>query len=107
MFRSKKMMRPTFNVTEFQEVIHVQMNRSMRSLIVELIEDCEGDNLEPELRALRRALVDPHGAQIRRATSQSRNFDQRFRGDGYKSDRAENTDRSRTRDVVYSEREER
>lgn len=101
------MMRPTFNVTEFQDVVHVQMNKAMRNLITELIEDCEGDNLEPELRALRRALLDPHGAQIRRATSQSRNFDQRFRNDGYKSDRTESTDRGRTRDVAYSEREER
>lgn len=89
-------MRPTFNVTEFQEVVHVQMNRAMRDLLVDLIDDFDNDNLEPELRALRKALQDPQGAQLRRATQarESRfrngngnfkNYERRHTGDSYNS----------------------
>lgn len=78
-------MRPTFNVTEFQEVVHVQMNKAMSALLADLIADCEDESLEPELRALRRALADPRAAQMRRITNQSRNRSDDYKGGGYKS----------------------
>lgn len=58
-------MRPTFNVTDFQDVINVQMNDPMRHLLIDFIDEVEGD-LEIELRALRNALSDPHGALERK-----------------------------------------
>ena len=59
-------MRPTFNVTEFQDVINVQMNDAMRSLLISFIDEVEGDEVEIELRALRNALSNPQGALERK-----------------------------------------
>jgi hypothetical protein len=81
-------MRPTFNVTEFHDVVNVQMNKPMRDLIISLISDCE-DDIEPELRAFRRALSDPQGAQIRRANMARQpvtKFSPRFRNEGYRNE---------------------
>ena len=58
--------RPTFNVTDFQDVINVQMNDPMRHLLINFIDEVEGDELEIELRALRNALSDPQGALERK-----------------------------------------
>lgn len=59
-------MRPTFNVTEFQEVVNVQMNDSMRELIASFIDDVDSeDGLEIELKAFRNALLYPQGSSRR------------------------------------------
>lgn len=54
-------MRPTFNVTEFQGVVNVQMNDSMRDLLIEVLDDIMNDDAEIELRAFRNALCHPRG----------------------------------------------
>ena len=55
-------MRPTFNVTEFQDVVNIQMNDSMRMLITNFIDEVDNDDgLEIELKAFRNALLDPQG----------------------------------------------
>lgn len=63
------MQRPTFNVTEFQDVINVQMNDAMRHMLIEFINEVEQNELEPELRAFRNALRDPEGALERKFKS--------------------------------------
>lgn len=78
-------MRPTFNVTEFQEVVNVQMNDSMRDLLIRLLDDF--DELEVELKAFRNALGDPRG----RKTAPRR----RFRSDGQYNDRYDRSGYSR------------
>jgi len=82
------MQRPTFNVTEFQEVVHVQMNDAMRHLLVTFISEVDQNGLEAELRALRNALRDPEGALERKLRAGSRrkpyrdNYDRNdYRGD--------------------------
>ena len=72
-------MRPTFNVTDFQDVINVQMNNSMRHLLINFIDEVEGDETEVELRALRNALEDPQGALERKLHGKpNRRHRQRF-----------------------------
>ena len=79
------MQRPTFNVTEFQEVIHVQMNDAMRHLLVTFINEVDQTELEAELRAFRNALRDPEGALERKFRS-STNRRKPYR-DNYDRDR--------------------
>jgi len=58
--------RPTFNVTEFQEVVNVQMNDSMRELLASFIDDVDcDDGLEIEIKAFRNALLHPQGSNRR------------------------------------------
>jgi hypothetical protein len=78
----RPMQRPTFNVTEFQDVVNVQMNDAMRHLLVEFISEVEQHELEPELRAFRNALRDPEGALERKLRSGSG-----MRRRGYRDDR--------------------
>lgn len=66
------MQRPTFNVTEFQDVIHVQMNHAMRRLLIDFITEVDPQDLEAELRAFRNALRDPDGALERKLQSSPR-----------------------------------
>lgn len=63
---SYNMQRPTFNVTEFQDVVNVQMNDAMRHLLIDFINEVDQNELEPELRAFRNALRDPDGALERK-----------------------------------------
>lgn len=65
------MQRPTFNVTEFQDVINVQMNDAMRHLLIDFVNEVEQNELEAELRAFRNALRDPEGALERKLKSSS------------------------------------
>lgn len=71
--------RPTFNVTDFQDVINVQMNDSMRHLLITFIDEVEGDEIEIELRALRNALSDPQGALERKLHGKAGNRNRRQR----------------------------
>jgi hypothetical protein len=57
--------RPTFNVTEFQDIVSVQMNDAMRHLLINFIDDI--DDTEIEIRAFRNALQDPQGANYKKA----------------------------------------
>lgn len=61
----RTIMRPTFNVTEFQDVINVQMNDAMRMLLISFVDEME-EEVEIELRALRNALSNPQGALERK-----------------------------------------
>lgn len=58
--------RPTFNVTDFQNTISIQMNEPMRRLLIEFIGEVDDQELEIELRAFRNALSEPKGAQFKR-----------------------------------------
>jgi hypothetical protein len=58
--------KPTFNVTNFQDVINVQMNDSMRQLLIELIDEFETNELEAECMAFRNALNNPQGDRFKR-----------------------------------------
>lgn len=64
-------MRPTFNVTDFQDIINVQMNDPMRRLLIEFIDEVDGSDLEIELRAFRNALSDPQGMKHKKGKSQN------------------------------------
>jgi len=77
------MQRPTFNVTEFQDVVNVQMNDAMRHMLIEFISEVEPNELEAELRAFRNALRDPEGALERKLKSTSTS---RRRSGGYRED---------------------
>lgn len=61
--------RPTFNVTEFQDVVNVQMNDAMRHLLIDFVNEVDQNELEAELRAFRNALRDPEGALERKLKS--------------------------------------
>lgn len=88
------MQRPTFNVTEFQDVVNVQMNDAMRHMLIEFINEVDQNELEAELRAFRNALRDPEGAlerKFRSGTGTTRryrdNYPQRRHAGGYGGDR--------------------
>lgn len=78
------MQRPTFNVTEFQDVVNVQMNDAMRILLIDFINEVEQSDLEAELRAFRNALRDPDGALERKLKSNSGSS--KRRSGGYRDD---------------------
>lgn len=71
--------RPTFNVTDFQDVINVQMNEPMRRLLIDFIDEVEANELEIELRAFRNALYDPQGANYKKGKSQNGTRSRRHR----------------------------
>lgn len=64
-------MRPTFNVTDFQSIINVQMNDPMRRLLIGFIDEVDDHELEVELRAFRNALSDPQGSNYKKGRSQN------------------------------------
>ena len=65
-------MRPRFNVTDFQDVINVQMNNQMRRLLIQFIGEVEDDDLEVELRAFKNALSDPQGSLYKKTGTRRR-----------------------------------
>lgn len=69
-------MRPTFNVTDFQGVINVQMNDAMRNLLVSFINDVDDPNLEIEIKALRNALIDPKGQLHKKQSRPFRRYEE-------------------------------
>jgi len=70
--------RPTFNVTEFQEVVNVQMNDSMRELLASFIDDVDSeDPLEIEIKAFRNALLHPQGSNRRSSSRGHQNRNSR------------------------------
>ncbi len=72
-------MRPTFNVTEFQEVVNVQMNDSMRELLASFIDDVDSDDgLEIEIKAFRNALLHPQGSNRRSSSRGHQNRNSRI-----------------------------
>jgi hypothetical protein len=74
--------RPTFNVTEFQEVVNVQMNDSMRELLASFIDDVDSeDGIEIELKAFRNALLYPQGKNPNRQFNRSRSNNRFKRND--------------------------